>query len=300
MKITPSALAELNTTFRKEFQDAYSSAPVAFETFTTTVPSGSAQNDYGWMTKLPKMREWLGERMVQSVAASSYTLRNKDWELTVEVDRNDIEDDNLGIYSTLFQEMGMSARQHPQELVASVLEANPTCFDGKAFFADDHPVNPYDSTKGTYDNLRSGTLTAANFEAARLVLAGFKDEGGRVLGLRGTHLVVPPALEITAKRIVGNVFGYDATDKVQVENPYKGLAEVVVLEQLTDANDWYLFDCRRPIKPMIFQNRKALNLVARVSTNDDNVFWQKKFVWGADARYNVGVTLPFLGVKYAN
>ena len=45
------------------------------------------------------MREWIGDREIQNLSASDYTIKNKDYELTVGVDRNDIEDDTLGIYN---------------------------------------------------------------------------------------------------------------------------------------------------------------------------------------------------------
>lgn len=35
-----------------------------------------------------------------------YAIAEKPWELTIGVDRDDIETDNLGIYNPMFQEMG--------------------------------------------------------------------------------------------------------------------------------------------------------------------------------------------------
>lgn len=88
------------------------------------------------------MREWVGERHIKNLSVSSYAIKNKDWESTVEVDRNDIEDDQIGVYKPILLEMGRTAAIHPDELVFGVLNQgfSTPCYDGKNFFDTEHPV----------------------------------------------------------------------------------------------------------------------------------------------------------------
>lgn len=58
------------------------------------VPSVSRDESYKWLGQIPRMREWVGEREIQNLSASDYTIKNKDFELTIAVPRNDIEDGN--------------------------------------------------------------------------------------------------------------------------------------------------------------------------------------------------------------
>ena len=51
---------------------------------------------------------------------------------------------------------------------------------------------------------------------------------------------------------------------------------------------WYLLETRRALKPLIFQNRKSPNFVAKTAETDDNVFQAGQFVYGVDARRNAG------------
>lgn len=51
---------------------------------------------------------------------------------------------------------------------------------------------------------------------------------------------------------------------------------------------WYLLETRRALKPLIFQNRKSPNFVAKTAETDDNVFNAGQFVYGVDARRNAG------------
>lgn len=48
--------------------------------------------------KFPRLRKWIGDKTVKRLKGHAYTIQNDDFEATVEIDRNDIEDDNLGIY----------------------------------------------------------------------------------------------------------------------------------------------------------------------------------------------------------
>lgn len=51
---------------------------------------------------------------------------------------------------------------------------------------------------------------------------------------------------------------------------------------------WYLIDDSRSIKPMIFQDREAAKITPKTNLNDDNVFFQDEFVWGAKRRCATG------------
>lgn len=51
---------------------------------------------------------------------------------------------------------------------------------------------------------------------------------------------------------------------------------------------WYLMDTRRAIKPILYQTRKEPNFVALTSETDENVFNRSQYLYGVDARRNVG------------
>jgi len=60
---------------------------------------------------------------------------------------------------------------------------------------------------------------------------------------------------------------------------------------------WYVMDLSRPIKPLIFQLRRDVELVALTQPTDANVFMTKKFIWGIDGRYNAGFGFWQMAVK---
>jgi phage major head subunit gpT-like protein len=71
------------------------------------------------------------------------------------------------------------------------------------------------------------TLDATNYAAARASMMGFKSDGGRVLGVTPTTLVVPPALEGAARKLLNSEFGEGGAT-----NEWKGTAELIVTPYL--------------------------------------------------------------------
>ncbi len=157
MIVTAASLTALQVGFKRTFQDAFSATrPDAdFTRVATVINSASTSETYGWLGKFPKMVEWTGDRAIKNMAAHGYTIKNKDFEATVGVARNDIEDDNLGIYAPLFQEMGFSAAQQPDDLTFGLMAKGraTTCFDGQYFFDTDHPSFDANGDDATVSNV---------------------------------------------------------------------------------------------------------------------------------------------------
>ncbi|NDV20926.1 hypothetical protein GO013_16060 [Pseudodesulfovibrio sp. JC047] len=54
---------------------------------------------------------------------------------------------------------------------------------------------------------------------------------------------------------------------------------------------WFLLDVSRPVKPIIFQQRRKFDFVSMTDKKDRNVFMQKEYVYGVDGRCEAGYGL---------
>jgi len=142
MIINTANLADLFTAFNSAFGTGFRSAETYWQRIATVVPSSTAEEHYAWLGQFPKLREWVGDRHLKSMAAHDYSIRNKKFESTVEVGADKIEDDSFGVFTPLMAEMGYAAATHPDELVFSLLAQGTTelAYDGQNFFDTDHPV----------------------------------------------------------------------------------------------------------------------------------------------------------------
>lgn len=296
MRITTAALQALRVSFETRFNDAYQVATPLWNRVATEVPSTTKENTYGWLLKMLRMREWLGERVFQNLAEASYTITNRNFEGSVAVDRNDIQDDNLGVYNMQFDQLGQAARMYPDDLIFDLLRTGQAnlCFDGQFFFDTDHPVSTVDGSLGTYANYATGrALTAANYEVTRAEMMAFRGDDGQSLEVMPNLLVVPPQLEGVGRRILNAELINNGETNV-----WRGSAELLVVPKLaSQPTAWYLLDVSRPIRPFVFQNRQNPEFVSKDDPTDDNVFMRRQFVYGVDARGNSGYALPFLAYK---
>ena len=223
--ITAAVLASLKIGFNKAFTDGLAMAPSAWQKVATEIKSNSAVNLYGWMNNIPKMREWVGDRVLNVLKTSGYSLANKKFEDSIGVAREDIEDDNVGMYTPLFTELGRTSNEHIDESVFALLKANGDCFDGQNFFDVDHPIYGINGTTETV----LGTYSNADIDSA-----------------------TPTALR------------------------------------------WYLLDCSRPLKPLIYQNRLDAKLTSMDNEADEGVFMRDEYRHGVRARRAFGYGLPQL------
>jgi len=156
MIVNQANLAGIYKSFSTIFNQAFDLAPSQADLVAMQVPSSGRSVDYKWLGDFPVMREWLGDRVIKDLSAFHYEITNKDYEATVEVDRNDVQDDQIGVYTPMIQDLAQAAKQHPDSLVWALLAAGfvTLCYDGQNFFDDDHPVGA-----GSGSNLGGGSST---------------------------------------------------------------------------------------------------------------------------------------------
>lgn len=234
-------------------------------------PSDTAEEEYGWMKNMSTIREWIGDRRLQSLVEASFKIRNKHFEGTISVKADDISDRKLSSYSIPTKQLGQSARVYPNRLVFPLLAAGFTNvgFDGQYFFDTDHPVGRPDGGTDLVSNMQAGTgpawylldttkivkpiifqdrqsfnfqsltdmsksdhvfmkneflfgtdgrcnvgyglwqtayasraaLSTANVAAARAAMMAFKGDNGEPIGIVPDLLLVPPSLEMDARKV---------------------------------------------------------------------------------------------------
>lgn len=247
MIVNPQNLRGIYVGFNTLFNKALTTVDPLYKSIATVTPSTTDVETYAWLGDIPGMREWIGDREIQNLAASGYTIKNKDFELTIGIDRNAIEDDKIGLYNPSVEMLAQSAAAHPDELVFALLAKgfSAKCYDGKPFFSDAHEIG-----KKTASNKGTAKLSLEAYIAARAGMMSLTNAKGRALNIVPDTLVVP------------QLAGHDEA--------------------------WFLLSTSRPLKPLIYQERKKAKFVSKTAETDDNVFMKKQFLYGADSRGNAG------------
>lgn len=280
MIVNQQNLRTLFVGYNINFQKAFEATPTNYQRIATVVPSNTSEQQYAWLGQMPSMREWIGDREIQSLSAYDYTIKNKHFEMTIGVNRDNIEDDTYGVFAPLFANMGECAAQHPDDQVFALLKKGfeNLCYDKKPYFSGEHPVG-----KKKVSNLLEDVLSLESYSKARAMMMTFCGDKGKNLKLIPDLLVVPPQLEAAAKRII------DAEQIDGTSNIYYKSAEILVEPNLSEhPTKWYLLCTKRALKPIIYQERKKIKFVNLTNETDENVFKKNEFLYGADGRNNTG------------
>lgn len=297
MDINRKTMDVLFQGFNTNFLHGLEKVPTSWQKFCSVIPSGTASNVYPFLEQFGGMREWIGERVTKDLASRKMEVLNRDFEETVAVPGNDIEDDQYGIYSTLIAQMGCHAARLWHDLAVEALVSNPLWADDLPFFSSERLYG-----ENAICNLSSDALSASAYAAARMRMMNYKGHTNRNLGIIPNLLIVGPKNEETAFSILkdrlhvqsvndGNVSGVAATD-----NPWNGSAELLVLPELSGEyeDNWYLAATDGVLKPVFVQQRKMPSLIRLDSEGDENVFRRKEYVYGTSARGASFLAFPHL------
>lgn len=255
--------------------------------------STSASAVHAWLQQIPSIRKWIGDRLVNNIASEKLTVVNDDYENTVEMPRNAVEDDQYGLYTPLVRAMGVDAGNLWMKLAISALVANDNWVDSKAFFAADRTYGD-----NTINNYTTDALSADTFAAAVQAMQNYAGHNGEPLEVMPRLLLVGPKNRNTAWNILKNQFVVGgATNKAaHIQNALQGICDFRVSPRLTGAYDdyWFLLGEMGGVKPVYVQKRKEPVLVALDKDTDEPVFSRNAIVYGTHARGAAFLTLPHL------
>lgn len=275
-------------------------APAELAKFITKTTSNGRKDSYGWLGQAPNMTEWLDERKIKALNEFAYEIPNKNYEATLGVDANDVEDDNLGAIKMRINDLVAKGKlSHPRSLFFKALMEGETalCYDGQPFFSTSHS----EGNSGVQSNLITGTGVTmvqlqADIDKAIAAMKGFKDDQGDLIneGDLEIHAIVPLALEGAFKQL-------NTADVINNNtNVHKGLfASVMGSGRLTDANDYYLFNTAAGVQAFIHQMRKEVTFNS-LQEESERGFMRRQYFYGIDSREGFGYGLWQKAVKVKN
>jgi len=292
--LTPAKYDAATVIFSTLFREVLRDTPTYYERIATEIPSSTREMRHAWLDRIPQMREWLGERVVNNLAVRLQSIENRLYEDTVSVKRIDIEDDIIGVYRPVIEELAQQAKLWPDKLVVEAMQAGTTtlAYDGQHFFDTNHPQNMDDPASPLQSNLLAAhDLAVDALEDAIQTMMSFLGADGKPLEIVPDLLVAPPQMKFRAARLLqAELIGRDIAlatghGAAADTNVLKGSLDLLVLPRLAaEPKNFYILCTRRAIKPFIFQNREAPEFTALTKPDDENVFKRDEFLYGVRAR----------------
>ena len=140
-EITSPLLGSINNGLTLAFNTQLYAAESVYKKFTYDATSTGTDEIYPSMDLIGGVREWLGARVEQELGNHTFTIKNRKYEQTIGVKREDVEDDKYGLYTPVASELGRSAHEFPDLLVAGLMKNGTTTagYDNQNFLDVAHP-----------------------------------------------------------------------------------------------------------------------------------------------------------------
>lgn len=294
MSLNTAAYTAVQNDLTQKFILGMQTAKPFYPSVCTEINSNKSEETYAFLGAIPGVREWLGPRRFEQLRAGRFTIPNQDWETSLTVERNDIDDDNMGMYDTLAASTANRFMRHPDKLLISSIEAGDAtaCFDGQFFYDTDHAWG----SSGSQSNLLTSTAatgttpTAAEFKtafnASVNALLGYRDDKGELLNepvvedMNSLVAIVPLALRDVAHEAIDALLNSGGGTNVVINKP-----KIVCMPGLSNAARFWTFNTDGLLRPFVFQKRRPIS-VPKWKGLDDPEFKELKMM--ADARYALG------------
>lgn len=167
----------------------------------------------------------LGEYKGSKVSDNKMSYHLRKYGRTFGVSWEAIKNDDLDAIRKQPDRFGRSAgRTLNKFVIQTLLVGNPVTYDGLTVFHANH------SNQGV------ATLAEASLIAGVLAMRKQTDDNGNPLNIGPMALVVPPELDIPAKKLVNTAVIPGTTG----DNVLKGVVDVYVEALITDIDSWYL------------------------------------------------------------
>lgn len=300
--VTSDFLAALTTNFQAIFLTAFDAADkdAEYKALCLLTESSSDKENYNWMEAVPALSEWKDVRKVYGLGARDYEVKNVNYEGTIGVDRNTLEDDKYGMIQHRVKQLASRAVAHVNNEVFKLLNlgVSTKTFDGVNYFASSGRAF---GDSGSIVNIAAGAYgaTAAKIRlgiaAAIVLMRNYKDDRGEPLNLVPDTLVCSPTRELIVREALLPAVAGTTRPEAQI------ISRIIVSPHLTGGatagHDYYLICTKSDLKPMVAQLRKKPQFTALDKPDSQEVFMKRLIHYGVDYRGAVAFLDPRCAVQ---
>lgn len=295
MIVTSDFLAALTTSFQAIFTTAFDAADkdAEYKLLCLLTESTSDKENYNWLEAVPALSQWKDERKIYGLGARDYEVKNVNYEATIGVDRNTLEDEKYGMIQHRVRQLASRAVAHMNNEVFKLLNlgVSTKTFDKKNFFVASGRAF---GDSGSIVNIAAGAYGAdttkilAGINAGIILMRNYKDDRGEPLNLVPDTLVCAPTMEIGIRGALLPAVAGTVRPEAQI------ISRIIVNPHLISGSnrDYYLICTKNELKSMVCQIRKKPQITALDKPDSTDVFMKRHIYYGVDYRGAVAFLEP--------
>ena len=242
---------------RKIFFETYDEIPEQYsKIFNVQTSSSATEVDHG----MGAFGEW--EERTSEIDTVAYakisdggdvTYKHKAFTKGFMIGRELYDDEKYGQMKKMAKALARAGRAKVERDAITVLtkgfKGEGGAFKGRDGLELFHDAHTLVDSESTCSNLMTGVLNEANLKRAIQMMASQLDEAGNLIQMKATKLIVPPALEDTARRLLHSSL-LPGTELNDTNEYLKDRLQIVVMDYLAEVAGgsdtmWFLQDGSR-------------------------------------------------------
>ena len=267
--------------------------------------SNQSSETYAWLGMAPKMREWVGARVADSLRENGMTITNVEYEATLNVLMSELRRDKTGQILIRIAEMADGTADHWTELLSTLITngTSAECYDGQFFFDDNHSEGESGVQKNLLTTSEVPALVAASAtvptptEASKAILGviaymmQYVDDKGNYMNSSAREFTVMTApvlwthlLPAMTNQLVGSG---ESNSLLNVANDQNFKIKIVANPRLAYTAQFVTFRTDAPTKALIRQEEVGVEIAA-IAEGSEYAFDNKQYKYGVSATRAVG------------
>ncbi len=282
------------------FHEGMESVPSIWQNHCMITDSTTATERYVWPGQLPRPREYVNGRQIQELRDFTYNIENSEYELTILLDRNYVEDDQTGLMMQRVRECGEAWAEFKEYQFSTLLTggaSSTSTYDGTAFYADSRTIGD----SAAIDNNLGGAAATSTIPTAPELISAINTTKATMLryqsdkgtpynagAIRNLRVIVPPTFEAPClEATVATTLPFEGTStsvtSASKTNVFTNLFTFDVSPHLSSDALMYVNAVGGTRKPFVHQKRTELEI--HISNSEEEIIRNKGYLVQCRQRY---------------
>jgi phage major head subunit gpT-like protein len=271
--------------FSTVFDMKLKNTPVIYDQIATVIPGVSEQVQFKWLSSIPVMRKWIGDRAIQRLRGETMTLTTDWWANGLEVDVDDLNNEaKLGMIALRIRSMAQACArrmddQVTQYYVNGFAGSLGVAYDNQFLYSGAHTAAG-NGTGVAQSNLVAGPVTSANFNAGLQKMMLFVDDEGEPIGVNLKTILAGPQQQLTLRTLLKQEFQAGGATNVDA-----GMAGILIGPRITGTQWFGLSD--EEIKSVILGIEISPQFAALDQPDSPEMFNRRNALYGSHVKFGL-------------
>lgn len=269
--------------FSTVFDMKLKNAGVVYDQIATVIPGVSERVEFKWLSEIPIMRRWIGDRVISRFRGESIALTTEWWANGIEVDDDDMNNEaKLGMLSLRIGRLAESAsRRIDAEVVGAYIAGFAgtlgATYDGQYLYDTDHTAAG-NGIGTAQSNVQTGPLNSANFNGSLTKGMQFTDGEGEPISIEFKRVLAGPQNQLAARTLLSTQYVAAGASNVDEK-----MASWLITPRITGTH-WFLLS-NQEIMPVIVGIEQQPTFKAVDDPRSVDKFMRRQNLYGADFKF---------------